>query len=80
MSQQRAFTGPNRLESPGQRIRFLRLAHDLSQEALAARVYATQPAVSQWENDLWLPNKQTQVLLSEALGTTRSFLFGEAVA
>lgn len=56
----------------------MRQAKEMSQEALAAAVFASQPAVSQWENDLWLPSRQSQALLAEALGTTRSFLFGEA--
>lgn len=65
------------LSTPGSRIRFLREAHGLTQKALAAKAYTTQPAVSQWERDLWLPGKQAQVLLAEALNTTRHFLFGE---
>jgi len=65
------------LATPGARLRFLRQAHGLTQKALAAKVFTTQPAISQWENDLWLPSKQTQVLLAEALGTTRVFLFNE---
>lgn len=65
------------LGTPGARIRFLRLALGLTQKVLAAKVYSTQPAISQWESDLWLPSRQTQVLLAEALNTSRSFLFGE---
>jgi transcriptional regulator with XRE-family HTH domain len=80
MAEQRLYRGPDKLDTPGQRIRFLRHANGLSQEALASKVYATQPAVSQWESDQWMPTKQTQVLLAEALNTTRAFLFGEAVA
>lgn len=79
MQRKRNFPG-NELASPGQRIRFLRLALNLSQQDLATKVYATQPAVSQWENDLWLPSKQSQKLLADALGTNRAFLFGELVA
>lgn len=65
------------LATPGQRLRFLRETHGLTQKALAAKVYTTQPAVSQWERDRWLPGKQAQVLLAEALNTTRSFLFDD---
>ena len=65
------------LASPGARIRFLRQSHGLTQKGLAAKVFTTQPAVSQWEKDLWLPSKQAQVLIAEALNTTRDFLFGE---
>lgn len=65
------------LGTPGSRIRFLREAKGMSQQTLAAAVFATQPAVSQWENDLWRPGRATQKLVAEALGTTRLFLFGE---
>lgn len=65
------------LATPGQRIRFLRNALGLKQSQLANKVYATQPAVSQWESDTWVPHRSTQVLLAEALNTTRTFLFGE---
>lgn len=68
---------PADLATPGARIRFLRRALGLSQKQLAAKVYSTQPSVSQWEHDLWLPTRQTQVLLAEALNCQRLFLFGE---
>lgn len=67
-------------DTPGKRLRFLRLAKGWKQEELARRVHTSQPAVSQWENDLWLPSEQMQKLLAEALGATRMFLFGERVA
>lgn len=66
--------------TPGGRIRVMRQAKELTQEALAARVYVTQSAVAQWETNRWVPSRQSQVLLAEALGTTRHFLFGELVA
>lgn len=78
MSQQRCFSGTDSLATPGQRIRFLRKARGMSQVTLAAKVYTSQPAVSQWEKDRWLPSRQSQNLLADALGTTRSFLFGDA--
>ena len=78
MAEQRDF-GVDDLSTPGKRLRLMRKAKGWSQETLAAKVYATQPAVSQWENDLWLPAMATQVLLAEALGTTRHFLFGDPV-
>lgn len=65
------------LTTPGARIRFLRTALGLKQSQLANKVFATQPSISQWENDLWVPHRATQVLLAEALNTTRLFLFGE---
>jgi transcriptional regulator with XRE-family HTH domain len=68
------------LETTGQRIRFLRTAKGWSQETLAAKVYVSQPAVSQWEQDEIVPARQSQHLLAEALSTTRMFLFGERAA
>lgn len=66
--------------SVGGRIRMLRLAKGWSQETLAEAVHVTQPAVAQWESNRWLPSRQSQFLLAEALGTTRTFLFAEAAA
>lgn len=68
------------LDTPGQRIRFLRLALEMTQETLAKRVYATQAAVSRWENDHDLPSRPAQVLIAQELNTTRAFLFGELAA
>lgn len=51
----------------------------MTQLTLATQVHASQPAVSQWERDLWLPGRASQVLLAEALNTTRDFLFGAKV-
>ncbi len=64
--------------TPGQRIRVLREAKGWSQFTLARKVFATQPAVSHWENDKWLPSRATQGLLADELGTTRRFLFGDS--
>lgn len=68
------------LDTPGKRLRFLRLAKGWKQGDLARRVHTSQPAVSQWENDLWLPSEHMQKLLAEELGATRLFLFGERAA
>lgn len=73
-----SFAAENDLATPGKRMRFLRKARGMSQQTLAAKVYTSQPAISQWEKDLWLPSKQSQVLLAEALNTSRAFLFGES--
>lgn len=50
----------------------------MTQLTLAAKTYVTQPAVSQWESGKYVPDRATQDLIAEALGTTRTFLFGEA--
>lgn len=63
----------------GGRIRMLRQAQQLTQSALAEKVYVTQSAIAQWETNRWVPARQAQVDLAEALGTTRHFLFGDEV-
>ena len=78
MPKQRRFSEGNRLDTPGRRIRFMRQAKEWNQATLASKVGTSQPAISQWENDLWLPTKMFQTQLAEVLGTTRAFLFGEA--
>lgn len=70
----------NALDTPGKRIRFLREAREMTQQTLASKCYTSQAAVSQWENDVWLPNIPRQILIAEALGSTRAFLFGVEVA
>lgn len=64
----------------GKRIRFMRQGRELTQGALAAKVFVTQPAVSQWERGETLPSRATQQAIAEALNTTRAFLFAEVVA
>ena len=71
---------PTDLETPGKRLRFLRKSKGLTQETLARKVFVTQPAVAQWENDNWLPARPTQALIADVLDTSRNFLFGEEAA
>lgn len=52
----------------------------MTQDQVAALVFVTQSAVAQWETNRWIPSRQSQHLLAEALGTTRFFLFGEEAA
>jgi transcriptional regulator with XRE-family HTH domain len=66
--------------TPGGRIRMMRQAKGLTQEALGSKVWVSQSAVAQWETNRWIPSRQSQALLAEALGTTRHFLFGELAA
>lgn len=63
----------------GQRIRVFREANDLTQQALAAKLYVSQPAVSAWERGLRVPSRATQFALADALRTTRFILFREVV-
>lgn len=64
------------MATPGGRLKFMRKAAGLTQTTVARAVNVTQPAVSQWEKDLWLPDASRQVQLAELVGTTREFLFG----
>lgn len=73
-------TRPSDWTTVGGRIRFLREAKGWTQEVLAKHVHVSQPAVAQWETNKWLPGRQSQFLLAEALGVTRAFLFGEEAA
>jgi transcriptional regulator with XRE-family HTH domain len=68
---------PDALDSPGKRMRFLRVAKGMTQLSLARKAYTSQPAVSHWEADRYLPGRPTQVIVAEALGTSRLWLFGE---
>lgn len=65
------------LDTPGQRIRFMRRSRELTQADLARLIFTTQPTVARWERDEFLPGKQSMVLLAQALGVSRLFLFGE---
>lgn len=66
--------------TPGGRMRMLREAKDLTQEALAQAVHRSQSAIAKYENNVLLPSLQTQDLIAEKLGTRRSYLFPEVAA
>lgn len=68
---------PEDRRSIGRRILTLREMLGLTQAALAAKVYVTQPAVSQWESGTTLPSRETQFRLADTLRTSRSLLFRE---
>lgn len=63
----------------GERIRFYRKVHQLTQGALAAQVNVTQPALSQWERGVTMPSRPTQFVLADKLQVDRSWLFAELV-
>lgn len=78
-----ADTGPatlSPLDTPGQRLKFLRKAREMTQQDLAKKVFTTQPTVARWEKDEFLPHIGSQILLAEALGVSRAFIFGERAA
>lgn len=66
-----------RFSTPGTRIRFMRKAKGWTQVTLASKVHTSQPAISQWEKDKWLPGPLMRQQLAEVLGTTQTFLFGD---
>ena len=63
------------LNTPGGRIRMLRMAKELTQEALAKKVFASQSSVAKWELNLVVPPPRTQSRLADVLGTVREFLY-----
>lgn len=79
-AQHRVYEGEFALDTPGKRIRFIRKQHEMTQAVLADKCFATQAAVSQWENDVWVPSRRSQYLLAEALRVPVTFLFGEVAA
>lgn len=64
------------ISTPGRRMRVLRSALGMTQETLARKLHTKQAAVSQWENDKWLPTRPMQFAIAEALNTSRVWLFG----
>jgi DNA-binding transcriptional regulator YiaG len=68
-------TAISELATPGDRIKFLRQSKDMTQVSLARTVYTTQPTVARWESNEFVPNRQAQALLADALGCSRDFLF-----
>ena len=63
------------METMGQRIRVLREAKGLTQEALAEICRVTKSAVSQWEDDTTSNIKlEPFIALYEALGTNPKYL------
>ncbi len=65
--------------SLGARLTLARELLGITQAVLAAKVYVTQPAVSQWEKGKTFPRRATQHAVADALCTSRSRLFREIV-
>lgn len=68
---------PAERKAIGIRIATLREMLGMTQSALAAKVYVTQPAISQWESGAVVPRRAMQFDLADVLRTTRSRLFRE---
>lgn len=63
------------LTTPGQRIKWLRMSHDLKQAVLAQMVHVGQTTISQVERDLWVPRPTVRRAIAEALGVHESFIW-----
>lgn len=67
--------GREDLSTVGGRLRVMRLAKGLTQETVAKRLKTSQPAISQWEKDKWVPAGLMRARLADVLGTTEAWLF-----
>lgn len=63
-------------EGLGSRLRQLRKARGLTQEALAEQVGVSKPAISSWEKDKAQPRATRAAALARALGVPAQSLFG----
>ena len=57
-------------------LKDLRVKHELTQEAMAEKLYVTRQAVSRWENGETTPGIETLKLMSETFGVTINALLG----
>ena len=60
------------------KIRQLREAQGLTQQALASRVGVTQATVSDWENGKITPDVVRAVKLADLFGTTLDVIYGRS--
>lgn len=60
----------------GGRIRFLRQAKGWKQTTFAEKVGASQAAISQWENNHFLPGDFWRWRIADVLGISEEWLFG----
>ena len=61
----------------GSQLRKYRQDANLSQKALAGRLYVSQQAVGQWEADKTTPNPETVLKIAKILGITTDQLLGD---
>lgn len=61
----------------GARLKKYRQDANLSQRALAAKLYVSQQAVGQWETDKTTPSPETMIKLAQILGITTDALLGD---
>lgn len=64
------------MEIFAERLKELRLEHNLSQKALADAIGVSDIAVSRWESKLRTPNIETLKLIAEYFGVSSDYLIG----
>lgn len=70
--------GTEELSTPGQRVRWLRLSQDRTQQWLANEATVSQNAISQIERDLFTPRFVIRKLIAEKLGVHPDFIWRPA--
>lgn len=63
------------LVTPGERIRWLRMANDMKQAVLAERVHIGQTSISQVERDLWIPRPIVRRAIADVFNVHESFIW-----
>lgn len=58
------------------RLKNLRVAHDLTQEELAKKIYVSRQTISKWENGKVQPDLENLVLISELYGLSLDEILG----
>lgn len=66
------------LKTAGERLRWLRMAHDLNQTELGRRAGISQRMVSHFERDRYVPRPRDRQALAEALGVHMDFIWRPA--
>lgn len=66
------------LSTAGQRLRWLRVASDLTQTSLGARSSVGQRMLSYFERDVYVPRKSQRKAIAEALGVHPDFIWHDA--
>lgn len=61
----------------GEKIKELRLEHDLTQEELAKEIYVTRNAISKWENNKGFPNLDSLKLLAKYFDVSLDYLIND---
>lgn len=63
------------LATPGKRVRWLRVARDITQVVLAGKATVSQPSISGIERDEFIPRKVIRNRIAETLGVHPDFIW-----